>query len=186
MQRLGLQFYAFFTVVLCGSALAFLFDLLRVARGYFRPNWWLAAVADLLFWLAATVAVFGGLFYANWAELRFYVLVGILVGIGLYQWLASETVVLLTRLLLRTVGWATGLVISLCQRLLWVPVVFVARLLWAAVYGAGEATLALAMGILHLLYRLASWVFRPLRGIYRCLRLSYLLMKRRRRRRFRS
>lgn len=186
MQRLGLQFYAFFTVVLCGVALAFLFDLLRVARGYFRPNRWLAALADLLFWLAATAAVAGGLLAANWVELRFYVVVGILIGIGLYHWLASDIVVLLTRLLLRTVEWTVSLVIGLFHRLVWTPIVFVARLLWAAVCGAWEAALALTIGILHLLYRLASWMFRPLRGIRRCIRLSYLLMKRRWRRRFRS
>jgi len=185
VQRLDLQFYAFFTVVLCGVTLALLFDLLRVARGFLRPSRLQAAIADLLFWLVATSAVTGGLLAANWAELRFYVLVGILFGLGLYYWLASKTVVLVARLLLRVMVWTIGLAADMCHRLIWSPIAAVGRLVWAALSAAWGGVLALAWGISHVLYRLAQWLFRPFRGIRRCVRLYYLLTKRRWRRRIR-
>lgn len=179
MQRVDLQFYAFFMTTLCGIALGLLFDLLRVMRGYYQPNRWVGAVGDLLFWCAAALALAGGLFIGNWGEFRFYVLVGLLIGIGLYYWLASPMIIALLRALLRLITWILDLVWGLVLRLVWGPLVFLATLLLGGVRILWRWTLALLSGIWRALDGLLGWLLRPLRGPYRWAKLHYLLTKRR-------
>jgi len=156
-----LQFYAFFMTILSGVGLGLLFDLLRAVRAFLRPGRFLAALGDLCFWGAATAMLGAGLFLGNWGEYRFYVLVGILTGLGLHFWLASPTVLWLAGGLLRLVDWVLELVWSLVLRLLWAPLVAVGRLLF---------------GIAR---RVGGWLWRPLVRPYRCVKLHYLLTKRR-------
>ncbi|MFZ5817497.1 MAG: spore cortex biosynthesis protein YabQ [Bacillota bacterium] len=179
MQRLELQFYAFFMIVLSGIALGFLFDLLRALRGYYQPNRWVAAAGDLLFWGAATVVIAGGLFFGNWGEFRFYVLVGMLLGLGLYYWLASPVILGMLRGLLRLITWILDLLWMLVLRLVWAPLVALANLLtWVGrlLWGWGRALLG---GVWDALESLGGWLVRPLIRPYRCARLRYLLAKRR-------
>lgn len=186
MQRLELQFYSFFTIVLCGAVLGLLFDLLRATRGRYRPNPWLGALADLLFWAVATAAIVGSLFFGNWADLRFYVVVGTLLGIGLYYWLASPVVIYLVHQILGFVEWLIDLVCTLFLRLIWAPVLAVCMLIWGAARLLWQWARRLCEGIWRLLSGLAMWLARPLNGPYRCLRLRYLLTKRRWKRRLRE
>lgn len=179
MQRLELQFYAFFMVVLSGMGLGFLFDLLRALRGYYRPNRWVGAAGDLFFWGAATLVVAGGLFFGNWGEFRFYVLVGMLLGLGLYYWLASPAILALTRLVLRVITWLLDLLWLFVLRLVWAPLVALGVLL----LGAGRIlwgwSAALLTGVWGTVETLGGWLLHPLIRPYRCAKLRYLLAKRR-------
>lgn len=178
MQRLELQFYAFFMIVLSGIALGMLFDLLRALRGYYRPNRWVGAAGDLLFWGAATLVLASGLFFGNWGEYRFYVLVGLLLGLGLYYWLASSVVLAGARGTLRLITWLLDFVWMLVLKLVWAPLVALATLL----FGVGRIiwgwTRALLEGVWHGLEALGGWLIRPLIKPYRGMKLRYLLMKR--------
>lgn len=171
MLRVDLQFYAFFMTTLSGMALGVLFDVLRVLRGYYRPGRWVAALADLLFWGAATLALAVGLFMGNWGDFRFYVLIAILVGLGLYEWLASPAVLALLYGLLRFLTWLL--------ELLWAPVVALATLLAGTARLLWQGALRLAGFTGRLLAGLGRRLSRPLIRPYRCAKLYYLLAKRR-------
>lgn len=179
MLRLDLQFYAFFVIVLCGAALGLLFDLLRAARGHYEPNRWVAALADLLFWAVATVALSGALFFGNWGELRFYVAVALLAGAGLYFWLASQVISGLFRLVFWLLGWLANLVAMLVLKLVWNPLVFLAGLVWGGALVLWSWTVGLTLWVVGLLNGLSYWLCKPLIRPYRCLKLRYLLAKRR-------
>lgn len=171
MQRVDLQFYAFFMTTLSGMVFGVLFDVLRVLRGYYRPGRWLAALADLLFWGAATLALAVGLFMGNWGEFRFYVLLALLLGLGLYHWLASPAVVALLYSLLRFLTWLL--------ELLWAPVVALATLLVNTGRLLWKAALTLAGAAARILWGLFRRFSRPLVRPYRWAKLHYLLTKRR-------
>jgi spore cortex biosynthesis protein YabQ len=174
--QLDLQFYAFFVVVLCGVLLGLFFDLLRTVRIHYRPRWLAGAGADLLFWAAVTGALAAGLFYGNWGEIRFYVLVALLLGLALYLWLASSVVTALTRFTIRVIEWLIGLVV----RMLLAPILAVAAVLRGVAGALFRWAGRLGRGMLRLL---VGTVLRPLVGPYRYLKLHYLLFKRRLRRR---
>jgi len=185
LQPLELQLYSFFMVSLSGAAFGLLFDVLRALRRHFRPNPWIGALADLSFWAVATAAVSAGLFHGNWGELRFYVLVSLLLGLGSYLWLASPVVLGLLSLLLRAMQWLVRGLINLVLRLVWAPLVALAGL-------CANGLLLLYRWLRRLLGWLGGLVGRLLQGLlspliqpYRLLRLHYLLLKRKVRRWFR-
>jgi len=87
------QFSIFLSTVATGITLGVLFDFYRVLRGTFRPKVLITWVTDLLYWLIATAIVFIALVLSNWGELRFYVFLGIISGVGLYYRLLSLYVI---------------------------------------------------------------------------------------------
>lgn len=84
MQSLNAQFYAFLVTVLTGVTIGILFDFYRVIRSLVRPKKVFTYLGDLTFWVIATLVVFFLLLIGNWGEIRFYVWVGLLVGVSVY------------------------------------------------------------------------------------------------------
>ena len=83
------QVMTFVITIMTGILLGVVFDCYRVLRGTFNPKPLLTWFTDLLYWLVATAVVFIALVFSNWGELRFYVFIGILSGLGLYyNWLS--------------------------------------------------------------------------------------------------
>lgn len=78
------QIDTFLLLLVIGGALALLFDCYRVTRNALRLRWFATAIGDLLYWLAATAAVFLGLLAGNWGEVRFYAFLALFAGAGLY------------------------------------------------------------------------------------------------------
>lgn len=185
MQPLELQFYSFFMVYLTGAGLGLLFDLLRVLRARFQPTPLIGAVADLSFWVAATAAVSAGLFHGNWGDLRFYVLVSLLLGVGSYYWLASPVILSLFNLLLDVLTWLTRTLVRLVLKLVWAPLVAMAGLMWSWVLLLERWLRVLVRFLGGWASQLLDWLMRPLVGPYRFCRLHYLLAKRRLKRKLR-
>lgn len=84
MDTLGTQVTAFFTTIIAGLTIGVLFDVYRIIRGGIRPGHAMTTVMDILFWVIATPVVVIQLVVANWLELRFYVLLGLALGLFLY------------------------------------------------------------------------------------------------------
>jgi len=104
MSSLAEQTYAFLMTILAGGVIGFLFDLYRVFRSMLRPKQLGTAVTDLLFWIVVTPTVFAMLLAGNWGELRFYVLVGLAIGLLLYFQALSAAVLWLFMGALKRLG----------------------------------------------------------------------------------
>lgn len=181
MLRLDLQFYAFFVTVFSGAVLGLLYDVLRVSRGVIRPGRALEGAADLVFWLVATAALAGGLFFANWGELRFYVLVGMTIGVLLYLWLASPIIQWLLMLLFSLVRWVILTAVGIMVRLVVRPLLAVLRLLGGATRLLLVWIALVLTGVWQLFQRVLRFFARCIRRLYRGARLRYLRARRRRR-----
>lgn len=73
-----------------GWLLGVLFDAYRVIRNILRPKRFMTAVMDGMYWLVAVVATFTCLLFSNWAEMRFYIFLGIIVGwISYYKFISG-------------------------------------------------------------------------------------------------
>jgi len=127
------QLATFIITVLTGMVLGGVFDFYRIMRGVFRPRWVLTSVADLLYWLLATVIVFGALLLGNWGELRLYVFLGLFAGIvSYYRFLSRWTIHLLIGII-RLVGRAARMVKLAIVYSLLKPAGFLLRLTCAPV-----------------------------------------------------
>ncbi len=84
MDTLAGQIYGFAATIAAGLTLGLLFDLYRLWRRATRPEKAATALSDLLFWVVATPVTYVYLLMGNWAELRFYVFLGLFLGLFLY------------------------------------------------------------------------------------------------------
>ena len=78
--------------LLVGMAFGVLVDLYRGHLSATRGRGAMLAVEDGLFWLAATVLVSVGLYFANWLEIRLYSVTAMALGALLAMWLAGPVV----------------------------------------------------------------------------------------------
>ena len=84
MDTLAGQIYGFAATIAAGLTLGLFFDLYRLWRRATRPEKVITALSDLLFWVIATPVTYVYLLLGNWAELRFYVFLGLFLGLFLY------------------------------------------------------------------------------------------------------
>lgn len=74
----------FLGTVAAGTALAFVYDILRVARRIVPHSSVLIHIEDFLYWLIVIAAIFGLLHFLNNGELRLFVIAGAFFGMLLY------------------------------------------------------------------------------------------------------
>lgn len=108
-MELTSQIFTFAITVVTGILLGILFDSYRVLRGTFDLKKYVTWFTDLLYWLLATVVVFIALLASNWGELRFYVFIGILSGLGLYYNCFSRYAVYLLSIIVRLIMRSAGI-----------------------------------------------------------------------------
>lgn len=133
MMSLAAQTYAFLMTILAGAVVGLLFDLYRVLRAACHPRQWVTALTDIVFWIAVTPIVFAMLLAGNWGELRYYVLIGLGVGLLLYFQTLSSLVIWAFAGALRGFGRLLGSVLFGFARLILYPLHALGRALgWRA------------------------------------------------------
>lgn len=138
-------------------------DLYRVLKDRFQMRGWVVSLVDLLYWAMAAGMVFGLLLWSNWGELRFTVLVAILVGWLIYHSWFSNPAIRLLRVLLTWVERVYRVLLRLLYVCLWLPVVMLWMLLYRLVLGLSRFLWAVFFRFpLRLLSPLFRWL-QPLR-----------------------
>jgi len=115
-------------MVLSGIGLGAAYDGYRVVSnrlGFSRL--WLP-VLDLLYWAAATLAVFQVLAEANEGEVRLFVFIGLLLGVSCHFWLFSRLVIALVEWLITAAHALIRLLLKGFDLLLVKPVILLYRL----------------------------------------------------------
>jgi len=150
---LQVQFLTLGLMLLSGLGLGAAYDGYRVVShrlGFSRL--WLP-VLDLLYWAAATLAVFQVLAEANEGEVRLFVFIGLLLGVSCYFWLFSRAVVALVEWLIA----AAQTVIRLLYRVFDLAIVRPALLL----YRLGRLFLGFLLVLSMFLIRFVLQLIRP-------------------------
>lgn len=84
-MSLAEQFMAFLVTIGIGAAAAFIYDLYRAVRAGLGLRRLGSSVGDVLFWLVLTAVVFGLLLCGVAGEVRWSVLLGMVLGAFLYR-----------------------------------------------------------------------------------------------------
>jgi spore cortex biosynthesis protein YabQ len=84
IMSMGGQALHFGISVLAGAFIGVLYDCFRVARRVSRPSGFAVQLQDALFWLASTVLLFVFMHHMGMGQLRFFIVVGAVVGAALY------------------------------------------------------------------------------------------------------
>lgn len=122
---------------------------------------------DVLYWVASALFIFRVLYASNRGELRFYVFLGLLLGVWLYFWAFSVTTQRFVVMLLEIVRRLTLIVNSILRILIVLPVLALYRLLrklvgwtWALIVFLGRMLIYILMPV----WKPILWLIGPLKA----------------------
>jgi spore cortex biosynthesis protein YabQ len=87
---LNVQFLTLWMMFVSGMGLGFLFDIYRVISSQLHFPRWVISILDIIYWIIATLFAFKMLYSSNQGEVRVFVFIGLLIGLGVYTLLFSS------------------------------------------------------------------------------------------------
>lgn len=164
-MSLATQFLTLSVMAGSGAVMGVLFDVYRVLSGQLRPPRWLVPLLDGVYWIVATLFVFRALLYSNYGQVRFYVFLGLLLGVWVYFRLASRWTVHLTLLAIRFVKALIRFLRKTIELVVIKPIRLLYRLVIVLFGFLAALSMFLGKIVLQLLYPLrllGRWLFKPL------------------------
>lgn len=79
----------FLIFVINGAAIGLLFDIFRILRKSFKTSDIITTIEDILFWIITGIIILYSIFVFNDGEIRFFMFIGIFLGVMLYMLLLS-------------------------------------------------------------------------------------------------
>ena len=87
------QAYLFLVFSLTGVVIGVLFDFFRILRLSFKTRDFVTYIEDIIFWIITGIIVLYSIFIFNNGEIRFFMFLGIALGILLYIFTLSNIIV---------------------------------------------------------------------------------------------
>ncbi|MGP0587939.1 spore cortex biosynthesis protein YabQ [Paenibacillus timonensis] len=161
-MNLETQWATLLWMLASGGIMGIAFDSYRVVSGQLRFPRWSVHTLDLLYWLAAALFVFRTLYHSNHGELRFYVFLGLFLGIWIYFLFLSVITERFVLMLMRIVNSIYRFIVRMIGIFIIAPLrwlVKVVRILlgfiWIVLLFLGRVTLLP-------IWKLFVWVLRPI------------------------
>lgn len=130
MVSLAEQLSAFGLTILGGVGMGFVFDVFRILRHAVGPRRPVALLLDVIYWILVTPSMIALLWRANNGDLRFYVVLGVLIGSLLYNVLISAVVLRWLSALWQLIGTVLGWIVHVLVVVVTWPVLVVRNLLY--------------------------------------------------------
>lgn len=162
-MTLQTEWLALLTMFGSGLILGVCLDVYRVLKGRWEMTGWVVALVDLCYWIVAAGWVFSVLLWSTWGELRFYMLLILFVGVGLYYlWLSRPTISVIL-FVIRVVQALLHFVIQCLHILIVTPLIFLAKFVWTLIKLVGRVIFVILRGVAWML----SPLWRPLEHLLR-------------------
>lgn len=87
------QAYLFVIFIINGILIGLLFDIFRIIRRTSKTTDLATYIQDVAFWIITGIMTLAFIFYYNNGEIRFYVFLGIILGISIYILTISKYVI---------------------------------------------------------------------------------------------
>ncbi len=151
-------------MLVSGLGMGVVFDGYRVVSNELKfPRWWLPML-DIIYWMAAAVVVFRMLYASNNGEVRAYVFLGLAIGVILYYWLLSKTVIALVKWLIEAVRAMIRLMLKLLDWMIVKPILLLYKMV-IVIVGFGTALtiflLKIVVQLVRPIWLLLLWLLRP-------------------------
>lgn len=130
------QAYLFMMFVVNGILIGFLFDIFRILRKSFKTKDIITYIEDITFWILTGLLTLYFIFYYNNGEIRFYIFLGIILGILIYMLTISKYIIKfsvtiinfiknIVNKIIQVVFYPIKLIISFLRKLLFRPISFI-------------------------------------------------------------
>lgn len=87
------QAYLFLIFIVNGLIIGFLFDFFRILRKSFKTKDFVTYIEDIVFWILTGFIVLYSIFVFNNGEIRFFIFLGIALGVLLYMTIFSSSII---------------------------------------------------------------------------------------------
>lgn len=163
-MTLSIQWLTVAVMLLSGFGMGVVFDGYRVVSNELRfPRWWLP-VLDVVYWMAAAVVVFRMLYASNNGEVRAYVFLGLAIGVILYYWLLSKSVIGLVRWIIGAVRAFISFIFKVFDLLIVKPILLLYKTI-TVILGFGSALtiflLKIVVQLVRPIWLLLLWLLKP-------------------------
>lgn len=135
MEPLSNQVYAFLITIAIGLGIGFLYTMYCEIRRYLRVKSTKGHVFDLIFWLITTLFTYFFLLLGNWGEVRFYIILGLIIGAVFYikvlAKLITPIVLKIIEIIVRSIGFIFKVILypfRLIGKIILVPLGFLGML----------------------------------------------------------
>ncbi|WP_036653106.1 spore cortex biosynthesis protein YabQ [Paenibacillus pini] len=160
-----IQWITLLWMLFSGVAMGMAYDSYRVLSGQLHFPKWTLHLLDLLYWSAAAVFVFRMLYISNYGQLRFYVFVGLFIGVWVYFLILSVTTQRFVVMLIGIVKRIVTVLKNIFQFMIWTPIL----VLYSMCRGIIRVVGRLIMFLLHIViqcvlpfWKLLNWMLRPI------------------------
>ncbi|WP_240941851.1 spore cortex biosynthesis protein YabQ [Paenibacillus sp. HB172176] len=164
-MTLSVQWLTMGVMLLSGLGMGIVFDGYRVLSNELRfPRWWLP-VLDILYWMTAAVVVFRMLYASNNGEVRAYVFLGLAIGVLIYHWFMSKTVIRSVRWMIRAAQALIRFVLKVFHIIVVKPILLLYKIAIVSLGFGTAITIYLMKIVIQLLrpiYILLWWMLRPM------------------------
>ncbi|NQX49569.1 spore cortex biosynthesis protein YabQ [Paenibacillus tritici] len=150
----SVQWITLFYMILAGTAMGLAYDSYRVLSLKLRFPRWLNALLDLLYWIGSALLVFRMLYAGNQGQLRFYVILGLFLGVWIYFLIFSITVQRFVVMLIQSVQYMCRLLGRFIIIVIGGPILWLWRLI--------KGTLLLLGRILLYIFKLLLRLTKPI------------------------
>lgn len=150
-----------FSGVMMGMA----YDSYRVLSGRLHFPRWVVHALDLLYWCASAIFVFRMLYISNYGQLRFYVFLGLFIGVWVYFLFLSVTTQRFVVMLLKVVTFLIHLLKTWFIILVWLPMKMIYRFFKGLIHLVGRILLSVfrvVMWFLSPFTKLGKWILSPI------------------------
>lgn len=87
------QAFLFLIFIVNGLIIGFLFDFFRILRKSFKTRDFITYLEDIAFWILTGFIVLYSIFVFNNGEIRFFIFLGIALGVVLYMTIFSNSII---------------------------------------------------------------------------------------------
>lgn len=161
-MNLQTQWMTLVWMLASGTLMGIAFDSYRVVSGQLRFPRWSVHLLDLFYWIASALFVFRMLYHVNQGELRFYVFLGLFLGVWIHflflSVLTERFVVNLIRIVHKIYRFCVRLVyitLFVPIKWLWKGIKLLLGFVWILIVFLGRVTLSP-------IWKLLAWAFRPI------------------------
>ena len=111
------QAYLFLVFTLDGFIIGSIFDFFRILRKSFKTPNLVTYIEDIIFWILTGFLILYSIFTFNNGEIRFFMFIGIAIGIILYMLTLSNYLIKINLFIIQTIKNVTKNIINLPKKI---------------------------------------------------------------------
>ena len=116
------QGYLFIIFTIDGVLIGILFDLFRILRKSFKTKDYVTYIEDICFWIITGLIFLYSMIKFSDGELRFFMIIGILVGVSIYM-------ITLSRFIIKISVFIINILKNILKNILYYPIKFIYNLI---------------------------------------------------------